>query len=348
MVKPNRHTEQTVAQTGRTLLPSLAKALVMLTCGAQFFIPSPVAAFYHDLEKNKQPCNDCHTLHYSEGGSQPAGTEAGGPFADTLVRSTTNKLCLFCHDGSDPNAPDVLDFVTMYQGSGDEYSGAGFFANSGTANPNGHDLGGNALIVPFSSLTNVTLSCASCHDPHGTANYRNVLTAPGGGTGVAVLMAQDVFRDLPPGTPPSAVASIGAYKKSNEGYKANTSLWCTQCHDLLQPSVNTPQNRAHHFVNVPLNREGYPTDFLHWVGGTGVGFGDVTGDALEGIPRLRFQVSRALDFMSAKEVAANNEVICGSCHFAHGGPHQKGLVWPHLETDSTADADSGCQQCHNR
>jgi hypothetical protein len=305
------------------------------------------ATFYHDLEKNRQPCNDCHTLHYSEDGRRPEEAEPGGPFQQILIRATTNKLCLFCHDGSDPNAPDVLSTVTMYEGSGDEHSGAGFFANSGgIVNPNGHDLGVNTATVPFSARTNVTLTCASCHDPHGTANYRNTLAAPSGGEGVPVLMAQDVFRDAPPGNPPSAAAAIAAYRKSNEGYRAKTSLWCAECHELLKPTVNNTQNRIHHFTDIRLNGDGFPTDSRHWLAGSGGGFGDATGDDAEGVPRLRFQNSSANDFTAAQLVAADNEVMCATCHLAHGGKYKKSLVWPYLEVNN-ADANSGCQQCHN-
>jgi nitrate/TMAO reductase-like tetraheme cytochrome c subunit len=314
---------------------------------------SAVPAYYHDLEKNRQPCADCHTLHYSEGGAQPAKVDAGGPFAQLLIRATTTKLCLFCHDGSDPKAPDVLLDVTMYDGSGDEHSGAGFFANSGgTANDKGHDLGLNSSSVPFSSKTNMTLTCASCHDPHGTPNYRNVLTAPAGGTGIGVEMAKDVFRDLPPGDPPSAAASISAYKESNEGYKAQTSKWCVECHDSLKPHVggsSRDPNISHHLVDVSINNWSPPiVDPAHWVDGTGSGFGATTGDDVEGVPRLRFQVSGATDFVSSKAVAANNQVICGSCHLAHGGKYKKGLVWPHKDSGVPVDKDSGCQQCHNK
>ena len=305
-------------------------------------------AFFHDLEKNRQPCSDCHTLHYSEGGSQPVEVEPGGPFKRLLISAGTNKLCLFCHDGSDPKAPDVLGPVTMYNGSGDEYSGAGFFTNSGGfENGTGHDLGFAKQSVPFSSMTNVTLNCASCHDPHGTQNYRNILTNPAGDPGIPVVMGSEVYRENPPGNPPSTVASIAAYKESNLGYQANSSQWCMECHDELKPTVNTPTSREHHFTNVPLNGSGYPTDPAHWVGGVGSGFGLVTGDAIEGIPRLRFQVEGALDYVSARTVAVDNQVICSSCHFAHGGPHGEGMIWPHEDSGGSADKDSGCQQCHN-
>jgi hypothetical protein len=323
-----------------------------LVLGAVFsisLVASAFPAFYHDLEKNRQPCGDCHTLHYSEAGGKPAKVEAGGPFGRLLIRSTTNKLCLFCHDGSDPKAPDVLDPAGMYAGSGDEHSGAGFFANSGgVENQNGHDLGLNRSSPPFSSLANVTLTCASCHDPHGTPNYRNVLTNPAGGTGVGVEMGKAVFRDVPPGNPPSATASIAAYKESNEGYKANASRWCTECHDALKPHAGGAVRAvSHHLVDVPINGVNYPTDPLHWAGGTGSGFGTATGDGTEGVPRLRFQVAAATDFPTSKAVAQTNQVMCASCHLAHGGGYRKGLVWPYEESGSPVDKNSGCQQCHN-
>ena len=307
------------------------------------------SAYYHDLVKNRQPCADCHTLHYSESGSKPAKTEAGGPFGQLLIRGTTNKLCLFCHDGSDPKAPDVLASVAMYTGSGDEHSGAGFFSTSdGSGSENGHDLGKTISSPPYSTKTNITLTCASCHDPHGTPNFRNTLAAPAGGTGVAVEPAKDVFHNAPPGDPPSTAASITAYRQSNTGYKANVSRWCTECHDDLKSHVGgSVRTQNHHLVDVPVNGTGFPTDPANWVSGTGSGFGLLTGDGTAGIPRLRFQVPAALDYPTAKVVDANNQVICTTCHLAHGGPHKKGLTWPYKDSSSPVDMDSGCQQCHN-
>ncbi|RJQ52032.1 MAG: hypothetical protein C4526_08895 [Nitrospiraceae bacterium] len=349
--KTTEHTECTENTSEKIINYKISLCSLWLIVFFGLILSSAITANatpYHDLEKNRQPCSDCHTQHYSEGGGTPPGVEAGGPFAELLIRATTNKLCLFCHDGSDPKAPDVLGPVTMYDGSGDEHSGAGFFSNSGGVSAEqGHDLGVTSVSVPFSSMTNMTLTCASCHDPHGTINYRNVLSSPAGGAGLTVEMAKDVFRDAPPGDPPSATASVSAYKESNEGYKANTSLWCTECHDGLKPSVNNPVNRVHHLIDVPVNGGGYPTDPAHWAAGTGPGFGAATGDLTEGVPRLRFQASTATDYISSKVVASGNEVICTSCHLAHGGRYKKGLVWPYLEPDSPIDANSGCNQCHN-
>lgn len=340
----------------KLLAPPLTVATLSLAA-----VMAVQAATYHDLSANTQPCSDCHTQHYSSGGAVPVQTpgslpvtvQSGGPFARLLVQATTNKLCLFCHDGSNPSAPDVLDPVTMYDGSGDEHSGAGFFANSGgTAADKGHDLGVTVATVPFSSMTNVTITCASCHDPHGTPNYRSQLTAPAGGTGVSVLVGQDMFRDKPAGDPPSLAASILAYKRSNVGYKSNTSKWCVECHDGMKPLVGGTSRGTinHHLADFPINGLVgglLKTDPAHWASGIGLGFGAITGDAVEGVPRLIFQVAGATDYPTSKAVATGNQVICTSCHLAHGSKYKKGLVWPYLESGSPADANSGCSQCHN-
>lgn len=348
-------------------------------------------ARYHDLERSTQPCSDCHTLHYSEGGVVPTKTvfsktesfvqtaEPSGPYAMLLMRATTNGLCLFCHDGSVVEAPDVvadgleettqLPILNYYSGSGDEHSAAGYFANSGgAASIYGHDLGvtfSNSGTDKFTTLNNVTLTCASCHDPHGTPNYRNILTAPAGGDGVSVEMARDVYRDPnnPPGDPPSQSASIAAYKESNLGYKTNTSKWCTECHDQLKDHVggSTPTTRKHHRADVALNDSAFsssskPPDYGHWNGGTGKGFGSSTSStdtANEGVPRLRFQAysssSGVGDVGAAQTVNEGNEVMCMSCHLAHGGKYKGGLVWPYADdlNPVPADQSSGCYQCHN-
>jgi hypothetical protein len=219
----------------------------------------------------------------------------------------------------------------------------------------GHYLGGQARSVPLkTNQTDMSLTCASCHDPHGTENYRNILTKPGIGSGVTVTMGTHVFRNAAPGDPPSSSATNIAYTKSNEGYKSNTSKWCTECHDKLSDHVGggTPPSRSHHLADVSITSYAsgtYSTDPSHWVSGpAGTGFGDgITGNSTEGIPRLRFQVAGATDVSSSQAVSAENQVMCMTCHFAHGGPYKAGLVWPYLESN-TADTNSGCQQCHNK
>ena len=60
-------------------------------------------------------------------------------------------------------------------------------------------------------------------------------------------------------------------------------------------------------------------------------------------PRLRFVVSGATDFASAKVVdAQTNGVLCLSCHQAHGSDQAFGVTW----TLQNGYAAPGCDQCH--
>src|SRR3954454_9036370 len=53
-------------------------------------------------------CSDCHTQHNSQNG-QPMRTDNNAAPAEYLLRRGTSlELCLSCHDGSNPSAPDVI------------------------------------------------------------------------------------------------------------------------------------------------------------------------------------------------------------------------------------------------
>lgn len=170
----------------------------------------------------------------------------------------------------------------------------------------------------------------------------------------------NLYRYASPNDPPSRSASQEAYKESNLGYKSNTSKWCTECHDDLKPHVaptNNTRTKNHHLVDFRIDGlvgGELKTQPDHWVTGpTGLGFGTeqpaVTGNDTEGVPRLRFQVPGATSFATSQGVqtnaAASNQVMCGTCHLAHGGKYKKGLVWP--KKDGGTDQNSGCDQCHN-
>ena len=294
-------------------------------------------------------CSDCHTTHYSQRGTLPEGAEPGGPFSDLLLVSSVDQLCLSCHDGTDPAAPDVLAPVVMYNVSNPAISAGGYFDGpDGTISEYGHNLGLDSQI-PFSVPNrNTVLSCISCHDPHGTANYRNLVLNPDSiGIDKQVLLGSDIFEENHPSIPPNRGASINSYRQSNIGYRAGMSKWCADCHNDLDPEHpgNPPAHFMRHPSDVAMNGTGYHISPAHWVGGTGDGFGLASDDAEEGIPRLRFQEPEAVNFDASKTPAETNQVFCGTCHYAHGGPYKGGLTWPY-ETDGSVDLYSGCQQCH--
>jgi hypothetical protein len=290
-------------------------------------------------------CSECHVLHYAGG----EGVEPGGPFGHLLSHSTVNGLCLSCHDGRDPAAPDVLASVTMYQAGGDEFSAAGFFAGTDASSDKAHDLGVTDLVPLRTPAASMILSCASCHDVHGDGNYRNLISDPdSSGSGTTMILGIDVFEGDHPTVPPTPEGTATAYTSSNVGYRSGLSRWCAECHNSLEMNENgaSPAHFKRHPSDVGLDQAGGHADPYHWVTGEGLGFGGTTGDDLEGVPRVRFQESAASDFTSAKAVAASNQVFCGSCHLAHGGTYAAGAVWPYKEPG--ADMYSPCQQCHNQ
>jgi hypothetical protein len=312
-----------------------------------FACPLAFGGEYH--KEADVACSDCHTTHYSERGTLPEHAEPGGPFPELLLVGSIDKLCLSCHDGTDPSAPDVMAPVVMYDGSGSEFSAGGFFSDGdGVISVNGHDLGVPTTIPYSNPPRNIVLSCISCHDPHGTANYRNLVLNPdSSGIDVTLTLGTDIFENAQPNNPPERAGTIQAYRAGNIGYVSKMTAWCSDCHNAINSS--TPGNPPAHFMRHPsdtgLDGPGLHLSPAHWVSGIGDGFGIATGDAVEGIPRLRFQVSTANDYNSSVVVSQTNQVFCQTCHFAHGGPYQSAMTWPY-QTSGAADLYSGCQQCH--
>ena len=292
-------------------------------------------------------CGQCHAEHATVGGQEIPG----GPYSTLLVKAGVNELCLSCHDGSDPTAPDVLSPVSMYDQSPSTESAAGHFASTGVINPAGHSLG-VAVAMPLNGAgKTATLTCASCHDYHGNSNYRNLRYDPSGkGDSISLQASVDVFWQYAPLDPPTGSGSAAGYNQSNIRYKSSWSRWCGSCHDLV--ASNSPASPPAHFnahpVDVAISGAGSTphVSTAHWVSGTGEGFLGSSPILGEGIPRVPFLQPSATDFAGAGQVQSGNQVFCGSCHKSHGSDYTKGLRWPYV--GGGANYLSGCQQCHSK
>ena len=290
-------------------------------------------------------CGECHLQH----GSNQRDPTVEGSFAFLLRKSSVNELCLSCHDGTDPTAPDVVIPTPMYSATTSKESAAGVLTMVGLDNPNGHSLG-LELSTPLKqepALQN--LSCVSCHSAHGNGNYRNLLADPAAtGAVIPVQEGTAVFQGVQPDDPPSTAGSIAAYNRDNVGYGAGMTSWCLSCHDQLSSNsvAAAPAHFNAHPSEIALNAFPYEThvDLGHWLAGTGEGFASVGQSPA--VARVPFVASTATDFPSSKIAAADNKVSCLSCHKAHGSSNRKGMVWPYLEEDENSLA--GCQQCHNK
>lgn len=262
-------------------------------------------------------CADCHTQHNSEEG-QPMRTDNDpNPVAGLLLRATPLELCLSCHDGTSPSAPDVITPVTYV-----DDAAAGEFPNSGgTPTTMAHHLNNASAEVPPGGTIPMVLTCTTCHDPHGNANYRNLRPDPTltGLTPVSVVSAQTILAN---GSNPSQV-----YAPANVIYKSGVSLWCEQCH------------------GVPLAGSDHPVDLTMW-GSTIASYArwstgtQTTVTSVGGNPLPRVPAHSPTDNVFPSN---DDEVMCLSCHKAHGSSNWKTLIYADDVT-----IDSTCQECHDQ
>jgi hypothetical protein len=236
---------------------------------------------------------------------------------------------LNCHDNK-PGIPDVVG--VDINNPNERYDGTeragGQFSDLGTTNWKGHSLPGQG--------PNAVEGCTACHDPHGNAYYCDLKSLDGSPEGPIAFVNP-------------AATGLEQYRRVNIGYVRNISEMCGRCHECAMPaSMLAPtgggryQRHPNSTSQMVITIDGTRTSASHWVSGIGSGF-VVHG---ERVPRLPFAVRNATSYFAATTVTANNEVICLSCHKAHGSSNAFGMQWSYGTGDGLTSS-SGCNQCHN-
>lgn len=259
-------------------------------------------------------CSDCHTMHNSSGGA-PMRYDHDPAASPRLLRHATSlSLCVHCHDGSVPGAPDVIAPV----GYVDDPAGGSFPTDWSTRSGTAHVIGGDALLPPGGTRA-MSLTCLSCHDPHGGPGFRNLRTDPAG-TGASLVVAA-TQRIAPDGTNPAQV-----YVAGNVTYKSGFSAWCGSCHGELHGRSAQEEGAARPWLRHPQDEplsSSLDTDYTYWLGP---------------VPnRVRVQSPDDEDVPSP-----DDQVFCLSCHKAHGSANRAALVFADGER-----LGSTCAQCHN-
>jgi len=324
---------------------------MILAMLAGFFMMGGTAFAFHG--GGVAHCDGCHSMHNSADNPR-----AGSATAAFLMKgSDASSTCLNCHNGANGY------HINSANGSNKNQGGDFFWVSSNavhdlnvrgnivTFDPDnkGHnviaaDFGlavdGTNVTAPGGMMPSNTLSCTSCHDPHGqvdggtsngtapisvSGSYLN-RNQPAAGTiaGNYRLLGDDGFKLI---AAPAPVATSDGSGGAWVNYGKGMSDWCLSCHPLYNDNANM------HPTDVPV-----PGAYNSYVK-----TGDFTGavatafDALVPIERNVADGS-TLDPKSTVGVTGADQVMCLSCHRAHASAFDNALRWDNATSEFIAES----------
>lgn len=234
-------------------------------------------------------CAGCHRAHTAQG-------------PRLLTQSSTYNLCMSCHGSTATGADtNVADGVYTNRAGGGEGTvgnpllGGGFTNYNGAPVTSTHDVMGTVLAawgngVDRGQTANLAegLDCASCHDPHGSPNYRIFHTTINGKT-VSV---------------PDYDSATKNYTAENWG-GAEISSFCAACHESYhETNANVGSDSAAWTYNYGNGTYTHRVDMPFSYGGNvnpeETGFGGFN------LP------------LADNGTTPNQLVVCTTCHLPHG------------------------------
>lgn len=202
------------------------------------FVAAPVMAFH---DGGVAHCNGCHTMHNSQDGAlvDPLNPD-GNPYL--LVKADPSSVCISCHDHLDATYPITGDVLAPPA----QRAGGNFIfldednlndGHGGATNPIPGDAAGHNIIAaeyglaadatlltaPGGTFPASLMGCTSCHDPHGTTDFRFLY-----GTG---RLVQDTYTFTNPAPTAVGVSIFAPVSAGNHtAYQGGMSAWCGNCH----------------------------------------------------------------------------------------------------------------------
>lgn len=315
-------------------------------------------------------CAGCHTMHNTNGANavvDPSGE--GYPYL--LKYSNATDLCLSCHAtsrgavwGTNPMTPPAErgpgNFVFLQEDNiNDGHGGAG--------NPVPGWRAGHTVISPskgtVADILNPlspggaypasSLSCTSCHDPHGNANYR-ILYGAGDHAEAGNFNYTAAAPDAE-GLPFSGAGSAET-DANHIAYKSGMSGWCSNCHGNFHN--NSDQYRHPSGVGMSSAIQNIYNLYNGTMNQTG---GSELTAYIAGVP---FEdVDMTVDWTAGPD--GNSKVSCITCHRAHATSAQNSGRWDFNittyaedgvesvsyvmpQTYNSPNQRSLCNKCHNK
>lgn len=340
---------------------------VLLVCAGR---ASANFAIHGNYAADTDACAGCHRAHTAQSpiAWTDAWSEPGGN-ALLLTRSTTmEQFCYTCHGPNAPGAATDVDQgeldagpimrAEVVAGEGLNLNGGGFTSFQGRSVTSKHSANGATGGIAWGAGSAgpgrmMTLDCSSCHDPHGTSNYRllkdrvngyDVGGYLGGPADVDptptphVLSNEQGFplegfrlhREYPDYRPNYTVARY-ARPLGNDGDPAahmGMTGWCTACHEQYALEASAYDHgdgtgggiHYRHPTNVPLS---------NWYSG-GAPRGDRAlifnprawrqlGAGYVDLPLEHNPVIESGPFAAGYQTNSADDFIgCLTCHRAHG------------------------------
>ena len=238
----------------------------LLLVAALVILAAPVMAFH---DGGVAHCNGCHTMHNSQDGALVDPLSPNGN-AFLLVKADPSTVCIDCHDhldrtypiGGDPLNPPAQraggNFIFLIEDTLNDGHGGATDPIPGDAA--GHNIisGENGLAAdatlttaPGGTFPGGVMACTSCHDPHGSTDFRFLY-----GTGRGPSGFPGFTNPAPTAEGVSIFAPVSA--SFHTAYNAGMSAWCGNCHGdfhnnntkLIHPSGATMGGTAANTYNL--------------------------------------------------------------------------------------------------
>lgn len=294
----------------------------VLFLGALLLAAPGAADAFHD--GGVASCEGCHVMHDSEDGA----SVGSGPFLLRFASATD--VCLSCHAagdgsvlGSDPRNPPPErgggNFTFLLEDDLNDSPDKALHPIGG--HRAGHSIVSPAwgllpdpdhVVAPGGSFPSDQLGCTSCHDPHGTADFRLLR-----GAGSVLPQGHVFLYDAPDALGLESLPG-GESRTNHTAYRGGWSEWCANCHDLAL--IHQTEGFRH-----PVDRQlGSEWQTYNAYDGPDNPVGGSAATAY--IPDVPFE-DPGMTPTSTSGPIGSSRVMCMSCHRAHATSAPASLRW---------------------